>query len=298
MDESGEPTATEPVFLSTLTDANGDPTATVPVILSTLTDASGNPTGTSSIVSGGVFADTTSTGTSTDPSSSASPGSAASNEDVAPPGVIAGGVIGSVAGAVILVVLAFMILRWRRNQRRPQPVTLPEDGRRQMAPVLDPFADPRAPPAPPTERSSATPAPFAAAAFARRRKEAHPPGESGFQRISGRKLPSAFSPGMTQDQIAQEAAKRDTMLSDVTSGSRISQGSGSASEGEQPREMPGPARTPVIHHAGLWAPNLSPTPEHPAAPVGATLAPSPRPGTGRTGSFNSHRGSRFTEDVV
>ena len=146
-------------------------------------------------------------------------------------------------------------------------------------------------------------------------------GERSFQRISGRKLPSAFSEGMTSEQFARGEATLSGssfyhddkgfyggpgVTPGVTPGiipkeidKETSPSSGDM--GTVERVMPSPARTPVIRHpdegpppfgqsrngGGTLSPPLSPNPDFP-----------PRGSLGRSHpSHDGSRSSRFTENV-
>ena len=145
-------------------------------------------------------------------------------------------------------------------------------------------------------------------------------GERGFQRVSGRKLPSAFSEGMTSEQFAARPQGTLSNSSFYTDDKGFYGGAGVASKdfgketGDKPitgavgrdeRVMPSPARTPIIHHpedAPPWGTSRN--------GGGSTLSPpqSPNPfvdpahiprGTlGRSHpSHDGSRSSRFTENV-
>lgn len=140
-------------------------------------------------------------------------------------------------------------------------------------------------------------------------------GERSFQRISGRKLPSAFSEGMTSEQFARgegtlsgSSFYRDDqgfyggpgLAGNKELGKEVGEPSTGAM-GTKERFMPSPARTPVVHHAGdapPWGMSRN--------GGGSTLSPpqSPNPSVPPRGtlgrshpSHDGSRGSRFTEDV-
>lgn len=150
-------------------------------------------------------------------------------------------------------------------------------------------------------------------------------GEKSFQRISGRKLPSAFSEGMTSEQFV--AGRGESTMSgssfyhddkgwyggpgvmtkdfgDASFAKEIGETSNVGSMGTSARVRPSPAQTPVIVQAADDAPNwgspsrnggdtlsppATPNPDHPRGTLG-------RSNLSRDGSTIS-RGSRFTENV-
>jgi hypothetical protein len=147
-------------------------------------------------------------------------------------------------------------------------------------------------------------------------------GERSFQRISGRKLPSAFSEGMTSEQFAREGTLSNssfyqdekgfyggTGIATKDFGKEIGETSHSGVMGSKERVMPSPARTPVVHHPEEEIPwgtprshggstlspprspnNLNPFNDPPILPPLGTLGRS-RP------SHDGSRSSRFTENV-
>lgn len=229
-----------------------------------------------------------------------------SNNSISTPQVV-GSVIGSLAGLTVLLVLALLILRrYKRKQRALQHLSETDTAdTRPIASAGQQMA----------QRSSFMPA--AAASFLSRfssssRGTVDPGGapgqERGFQRISGRKLPSAFSEGMTSDSVPFDRA--------TLSGSsfyRDSQGfyrgSGAATATatnrshhvgvEKEKLMPSPARTPVVHH-----PEEYPPLRDPVVPSGALQSSpqspqsEPRGTLGRSHpSHDGSRGSKFAEVV-
>jgi hypothetical protein len=126
--------------------------------------------------------------------------------------------------------------------------------------------------------------------------------ERGFQKISGRKLPSAFSEGMNSDSMPFDRAtlSSSSFYRDsegfyggpgvpVAAAASVSREDTIAEE----KMRPSPARTPVIHHADDVPPFRGGPSNPPLSPVPKTL------GTlGRSHpSFDGSRGSKFTEDV-
>ena len=151
-------------------------------------------------------------------------------------------------------------------------------------------------------------------------------GERGFQRISGRKLPSAFSEGMTSEQFARgegtlsgssfyqddrgfyggAGAAGAAGVAAAAANKEFGKETGETSTtygamGTKERMMPSPARTPVVYHAddgppwgaprnggnSTLSPPHSPNPDMPL-----------RPSLGRSQiSHDGSRSSRFTENV-
>lgn len=132
-------------------------------------------------------------------------------------------------------------------------------------------------------------------------------GERSFQRVSGRKLPSAFSEGMTSDQFSRGGTMSGSSFYQDDHGLYGSTGLSKEmgkeiGESSAPRESgqmsfrPGPARTPIIRHPDDENPfadrhHLSP----PHSPVGDLP---PRGTLGRSlPSADGSRSSKFTENV-
>jgi hypothetical protein len=140
-------------------------------------------------------------------------------------------------------------------------------------------------------------------------------GERGFQRISGRKLPSAFSEGMTSEQFArgQGTLSGSSFYSDDKGfyggpapgmSKELGKETGGTSDygtiGTNERMMPGPARTPVIHHPDDAPPfGTSRNGGSMFSPPRTPNAGTPPRGTlGRSHpSHDGSRSSRFTENV-
>lgn len=234
-----------------------------------------------------------------------------------PTPTVVGSVVGSIAGfALILAILLFLLRRHKRKQRGGalqlsgndaadnQPIA---SSGQQMA-----------------TRSNALPAAFLNrfSSTSKSTADTSTTGERGFQRISGRKLPSAFSEGMTSEQFArgEGTLSGSSFYTDDQGfyggpggaaaagatnkefGKEIGEtGGNSGAVGTKERIMPSPARTPVVHHAGdapPWGASRN--------GGGSTLSPpqSPNPSVPPRGtlgrshpSHDGSRGSRFTEDV-
>ncbi|KAF2785987.1 hypothetical protein K505DRAFT_156395 [Melanomma pulvis-pyrius CBS 109.77] len=226
---------------------------------------------------------------------------------------VVGSVIGSLAGAALF--LAIILLLLRRHKRKQGAIA------RQL--TMDDAADSQ--PMAASGQQMATRrsyVPAGATAFFNRfsgasRSTAETSttvgGERGFQRISGRKLPSAFSEGMTSEQFAREGKLSGSSFYQDDKGfyggpglgakeaGESSAAAGAAAAKERVVTMPSPARTPTIHHA-----NQAPPPFGTSRNGGSTLSPphSPNPAMPPRGTLGrSHpsqdgsRNSKFTEDV-
>ena len=139
------------------------------------------------------------------------------------------------------------------------------------------------------------------------------PSERGFQRVSGRKLPSAFSEGMSSPPPGMPLTGPEHNMSS-TSFYRDSQGfyggEGPSSptdvrgaDGEHMVMSPGPQRRPTVHAGGPYV--MSPSNSNLTSPVlRGDLSPPPTAGTTATfgrsdtpASLDGSRNSRFTEEV-
>jgi hypothetical protein len=210
---------------------------------------------------------------------SASSAAASPNNTPATP-VVVGGVVGGIAGFAVLLLVALLFLRWYKRRGTARQALDGGD---------DELGGAAAPPM--TQGSSRFPPVAAAGAFLNRLSSTRtppPPTERGFQRVSGRKLPSAFSgaagpdseptdpfadpmPGaVSQDKsfyrdsqgvyglgagaagaAASQRPPHDLPAEEVTASSAAA-----IAEGEKERFHPGPARTPVIHPGGPYSPTV------------------------------------------
>ncbi|KAK8210233.1 hypothetical protein M8818_003721 [Zalaria obscura] len=282
-----------------------------------------------------------STGTATSPSSATTTAAShsSSSSSTPPASVLAGGIVGGFAGlAVLLLVAMFLIRYYRRRSAQMHQLTESESQATHPPPTS------RAPGM--AERAGLLPLTTAAGAFFKTRF--HPvsqagPGEGeaaaaqerGFTRVSGRKLPSAFSPGMEQHHgvgaasaagaagvgtaagTAAAAARDQRNDSDPSrslsnhsfyrdsSGFYGGEGEGSPHDEYPTREMiqPGPARTPTVHPGGPWtlSPGTTPGRASPISPRVAGHGGGERADTPATmaslWTVEGSRGSRFTEEV-
>nr|POF15179.1 hypothetical protein CFP56_42067 [Quercus suber] len=236
------------------------------------------------------------------------------NDSSTPPAAtIAGGVVGGCAGLAALLLVAMLMLRWFRrraqlgHQALPPNLAGPQGG---LQDVDEPSA-PRS--AGMADRAGLVPLmgaiPTLLRSHQRKGAEAAPEtSERSFQRVSGRKMPSAFSDGMQSPPPTAPLTSAGRDLSS-TSFYRDSDGfyggegevsGGAARVAGTPRsreEMtlsPGPRRTPTVHAAGPYnfsipSRNVGHSPVGTAATYGSLDAPS---------SLDTNRNSRFTEEVT
>ncbi|CAK4028954.1 Hypothetical predicted protein [Lecanosticta acicola] len=232
-----------------------------------------------------------------------------------PAGTIAGGVVGGAAGLAVLLLIAMLFVRWYRRKNQMQALP-PNSG---TARGLDGSSAPSGSgPSGPgmAERSGLSPLAAAIPGIFRHQNRSGEtaPSERGFTRVSGRKLPSVFSEGMSSEGVrkAQTGGPQQTTPGMPLSSSPPEQdlsstsfyrdsagfygGDGESSSngpsGTSPEEMmmmsPGPQRQPQVHAGGPYV--MSPaSAEQPGLPNTGTL--------GRSDTPSSLRNSRFTEDM-
>jgi hypothetical protein len=219
---------------------------------------------------------------------------------------VVGSVVGSLAGAaLILAIILLLLQRHKRRQRGALELTNDEPTNQSPPMVQDMSRNNRIPSAFLNRFSGMSRSTVDTSTSA---------GERSFQRVSGRKLPSAFSEGLTSEQFAR---------GDVNSGSSFYQddhgtygGPGFSKEmgkefGSPPlvagadtmNMRPGPARTPIIRHPeddvnpfddpaplsktySHLSPPQSPNPDAPRSTLGRSLQ-----------SADGSRSSKFTENV-
>ncbi|KAF2224266.1 hypothetical protein BDZ85DRAFT_99486 [Elsinoe ampelina] len=287
-------------------------------------DATSSPTGAGSGSSNGNGNGNGQAGTAGGASSGDS-GSSSSSESqgdssTPPPQILAGGIVGGVAGIAAILLVAFVLLRWYRRKSSMQRLDNdPSDGagNRGMA-----------------ERKGLLPLGAAAGLLrGRRDKSEASSGERGFQRVSGRKLPSAFSggitgptsPGPTSPPIVpmpaafENGSQNHNRNNGGSGGDRsfyrdstgyyggvgIESGSSGSSPGELgPAEIqPGPARQPTLHPGGPYSASTNPFDTPPGSPrmpmlEGRSATPVNLGASypERSATPHSHH-SRFTEEV-
>ncbi|KAF2125870.1 hypothetical protein P153DRAFT_95458 [Dothidotthia symphoricarpi CBS 119687] len=259
--------------------------------------------------------------TTASPTGTTAPASADDDDTSAPletPQVV-GSVVGSLAGAaLIFAVLLLLFKRHKRNQRG-RGLVLTGDNHTDNGQSMRQ--------APPTS-SSVVPAAFLNrfSGMSRSTVDTHTTGERSFQRVSGRKLPSAFSEGMTSGQFMREGGSLSgtsfyqddhgtyggsEFLKEFGPGpskefapdfsnsfGKETGGTGMAGGISTMNIRPGPARTPIIrhphdedpfdtNHGSTLSPPLSPNTDFPTRnTLGRSLA-----------SADGSRSSRFTENV-
>lgn len=233
-----------------------------------------------------------------DPGSSGSnSGSNSGNSTLPPASELAGGIVGGIAGLAALLLVALIFSRWYRRRHALQEIS-------DASPMTSPTT-----PVTPAGRGMAERAgllPLAAMLRGHRSSAVPilaPAPQQGFQRVSGRKLPSAFSPGMTSDQVNNGRAVRPSVVPMPTAFGRSpeqhsdSDGSHEMYHGMGLSRSPfldsnlqaGPARQATLHPGGPYGLNSPMTP--PASPSANLLenrAPTPI-------YFLPH--GRFAEDV-
>ncbi|KAJ9637207.1 hypothetical protein H2199_007493 [Coniosporium tulheliwenetii] len=223
-----------------------------------------------------------------------------------PTRTVVGGVVGGIAGMAVLLLILLMILKWYRR-RRGAPLRLPDHS----TPSADPFSD-DAHPMEERHHFRWDSSPSSAAP------------ERGFQRISGRKLPSAHSPGMTSADVPaplhSPAALSDSSFyrdsqgfyggPGVASPTTTTFGGPSRSAGIDDKDfekaaldketiMPSPARTPVVTQSAVQRSSSFLTQDTRSPPRSAPRSDG-RPDTGltvlSTVSQGGSRSSKFVEE--
>lgn len=235
-------------------------------------------------------------------------GNGTSNSSTASPPVIAGGVVGSVAGVAILIFVIMAFIRWKK---RHQSMLLLGDGDRGTGAETTRDGPPSQPPGGMTERRSfayAVPAVLASMTGYKRSSQktetdrtisSTAGSERGFYRVSGRKLPSVlqsggdgYGGGIDTNTLSGSSFYRDSQGFYGGAGSPTSPSHppGAISfnrDSGVPVMRPSPARTPVTEQSPFSAfpAPLDPPPRRPDV---LGRAPPSQDGSQR---------SRFTEEV-
>ena len=252
--------------------------------------------------------------TSSSPSSTSSAalegGSGTSNTP--PASVLAGGIVGGVAGLAALLLVALVFVRWYRRRGATSMERIGAGGSESGAGDSG-FVSRSGPGM--AERAGLLP--LAGMFRNRHAPETAPAGERGFERVGGRKLPSAFSGGMSGPEGPSRRpipmpAVFETGNPSSHGGRNLSNtsfyrdshgmygGSGDQNPFGDPRMSetlhPGPARQAAVHPGGPYhiSPTGSPPPEQSmnllegrsATPINAPMTP----------TF-PQSGSRFAEEV-
>ncbi|KAL1997855.1 hypothetical protein VTN02DRAFT_556 [Thermoascus thermophilus] len=329
---SSSTSSTSSSFSSSLTTTSSSTSSTASSESTTSTGSSASNRWSTGVV-GGPLTGSPSGGPPSSPTQAQSSGSGS-------PGVvntprIVGGVVGGVAGAAVLCLLALLLLRWRRQHARRPRGELPSGGAVRDAPAAQGSAS--RPADIMSHRSSLTPLAAAAAlspmgVINRWRQSTMTtsttetaPSETGFQKISGRKIrpalqtggdgygddepPLAESPGPSPASNIQSPSSPSSFPVHVvpppasqsapTGPQSPSLAVSTARENEEESDglavmRPSPARTPVACSSSLAAPGQSMPPNQTRAP----LMPTRPDGLGRSHpSFDGSRGSRFTESL-
>lgn len=265
-------------------------------------------TAKSSVTTGGNVGGTGVAGGGVSTSTPAS-GNGASNSSTASPPVIAGGVVGSVAGVAILIFIIMAFLRWKK---RHQSMLLLGDGDAGTAAETTRDGPSSQPPGGMIERRSlalGVPAVLASMTGYKRSSQktetdrtisSTAGSERGFYRVSGRKLPSVlqsggdgYGGGIGTNTLSGSSFYRDSQgfyggAGSPTSPSHPPGAMSFTRDSGVPVMRPSPARTPVTEQ--------SPFSEFPAP-----LDPPPRRPTDDLGrshpSQDGSQRSRFTEEV-
>ncbi|KAK9770133.1 hypothetical protein SCAR479_13164 [Seiridium cardinale] len=281
---------------------------------STGTEDGGSVTG---LGFGGGGSGGTATGDSSSPSSTSTDGSgsgSSSSSSSTSAGTVAGSVLGAVAGVGLILIAALMLLRYKKRQRGlrlsdgnalPGTRGLVLGGGGGGGGDGGPSADPRGM----GEMSQRRSIPFAVPAAlanltgykrnSQRTITSSEGTERGFQKVSGRKLPSVLQHG--GDGYSDPTTNpRDTMMTDGSyyrdsvamfagpNMPRLAVGSPMRPESGIPVFHAGPARTPVTESGYFASGSLEPPPRDPLG----------RSHPSMDGSNRSHgSASRFTEEI-
>lgn len=215
---------------------------------------------------------------------------------------VVGSVVGSLAGAALILAVILLLLRRHKRRRKGALQLTDDDG-------TDNGRSMREAPVKPA-RASFIPSAFLHRFSGMSRSTIDTNlsgGERSFQRVSGRKLPSAFSEGMTSDQFSRGGTMSESSFYQDDHG--IYGGSGLEKEfgkeiGDSPMKResgqmnfrPGPARTPMIRNPD--DPFSDANRSHLSPPQSPNLTLPPRGTLGRSlPSADGSRSSRFTENV-
>lgn len=230
------------------------------------------------------------------------------------PGTVVGSVLGGVAGVAFLLVLALMLLRWKKRQNA---LKMRDSGNGPRGLITgagtaggkdNPFADP-----PQTANSSMAQrrsVPFAIPAalanltggqkrYSTRTDASAEGGEKGFQKVSGRKLPSVLhyggdgysEPFSRNTVMSDQSSYRDSLTQSVYGGPgmpRLALGSPMRPESGVPVFHEGPARKAQTEPGNFSPTNLEPPARDPLG----------RSHPSQDGSNRTHgSASRFTEEI-
>lgn len=278
-------------------------------LISTGTDSSRHASATASPTGGtGVVGGAGGPANTADPAVNTAAAGSGSSGPTAPlptPKVV-GSVVGSLAGAALILAIILFLLRRHKRQRRGALQLTGDESTDRVPPMSQ---DP--------SRNNRIPSTFLNrfSGMSKSTVETNTSaGERSFQRVSGRKLPSAFSEGMTSDQFSRGGTLSGSSFytddQGTYGGPGISKEFGkeigdSAAAGPGGMSFrPGPARTPIIRHpdddysnpfadpapfprdTSHLSPPQSPNPDIPRNTLGRSLH-----------SHDGSRSSKFTENV-
>ncbi|KAI9371889.1 hypothetical protein BJX61DRAFT_543221 [Aspergillus egyptiacus] len=332
--DTGTTSTTSPTTTTTITSSSDTSTTTTTTYFSSQTTYSDSPSqgdygwggGTSENTGAEAIPEPTG-GSGSDSGSDSGSGSDTSSPQST--GKIVGGVVGGVAGAAIILLLIFLFLRRRRKAgvflglstsrsaaNHGDGGLIRGDSSRQMVS---------------RDSNNSFGAAYFAPAFMKRWRQSQlssgeesntstTPSEHGFQKISGRKLPSGVQPGYGQSGGLEAGSPPDSDLSPtlppaIPRSAPIPQPPTSnpfshpldATVGEVPEEdvvimRPSPARTPTAgsSNATAWGEASTRTMpmSFPRPPSGAVAIPRRPDSLGRSHpSYDGSRGSRFTESL-
>lgn len=306
------------LYNSSLTSTLDSSGASSTAASSTASDPFGSATTTSTggVFFGGIGGTGSGNGGATgsaSPSGSSTTGDGSSTSKEAQTTVIAGSVLGAVAGVAMILVAALMLLRWKKR-RDALKLRASDTGGRGLLTAGSASGAPQGMSDMAERRSIPFAVPAALANLTGYKRFSHrqvgpADGERGFQKLAGRKLPSVLQHG--GDGFSEPSFARDSIMSDQSayrdsigmfggpSMPRVAVGSPMRPESGVPIFHAGPARTPVTEQ-GHFSPVQSP--ERSDSP---TLVPPPhqrdafgRSLTSRDGSTHSQgSASRFSEHI-
>ncbi|GAB7339714.1 hypothetical protein MBLNU457_6284t1 [Dothideomycetes sp. NU457] len=252
------------------------------------------------------------------PSSTSTPAMASITQDsTSPPAsVLAGGIVGGVAGLAALLLVALVFVRWYRRRGASSMERLGAGGAGGADAGGDnPAFVSRSGPGM-AERAGLLP--LAGMFRNRHAPAAAPAGERGFERVGGRKLPSAFSGGMSGPE--GPSRRPIPMPAVFESGNPSSHGLGNTSNtsffrdshgmpGESGEEdpfgdprmsetlHPGPARQAAVHPGGPYYMTPTGSPPPPDQSTNLLQGRSATPMNAPMSPTYPQAGSRFTEEV-
>lgn len=265
----------------------------------------GSPTGAGATVPGGFGIGSPNTAVPPNQATGAAGVNSSGSSSPLPTPQVVGSVVGSLAGLALILAVVLLLLRRHKRKRQGALQLTEDDNDRVPAMTQD------------TSKSNRIPSAFLHRFSGMSRSTAETStsgGERSFQRVSGRKLPSAFSEGMTSEQFSRGGTMSGSSFyqddQGTYGGPGVSKefgkeiGSSPMAAGAVAMNIrPSPARTPVIRHPDDDAnPFADPAP-FPRSQQTLSPPQSPNPdirkGTlGRSlHSYDGSRSSKFTENV-